>query len=280
MGNINSDSIKTFIENLPSNPWIIIISLGFTILSVILAIIFFIKSIKKKSPRFLVRSRNLVQKLDNNSDIKIYYNDEPVNNLTFSKVVIWNNGKETIHDRDITSSDPLMISVEDEFTILDVEILDCPSESNLINVEKLNNKSVRVDFEYLDHKDGCIIQVIHDGKNSENINVSGTIKGYGTLKEADLKKKSRIFRVIEYVLDKNRSVMLRSVKFMSFFMFIMPIVLFVTIIMDDPSLLRSYKKLVPLFLITIPYWWLAIIMKSRVVPRRFSSFYDDFEDIS
>lgn len=171
------------IESISSNPWLILISFIVTIISMILAILFYLKSRKTRKVEARIRSINLFK---NNSEkidkLSVFYDEKVVSNLTLTKIAFWNDGNDTINGSDIASTDPIKIVVQGEFIILESKIIYVKNESNLIRfADPINNSEVTLEFEYLDALEGVVIQILHTGNRSSDIRILGTIKGIGNI---------------------------------------------------------------------------------------------------
>lgn len=149
------------------------------LIGIIASYYFYRKSLKIKEPCWSVRSSNLIQDYSTKVEqLKILYKDEPVENLTISRVLFWNNGSDTIDGSDIKTANPLKIVGAENVNILDSTIIASNNASSQIKaiLNKAEN-SIPIEFDYLDDKQGAVIQIIHTGKTSEDIKVIGDIKG-------------------------------------------------------------------------------------------------------
>jgi hypothetical protein len=154
------------------------------IIGVIASYYFYRKSLRNKEPSWAIRSNNIVQGFSNKIEsLKVVYNDVLVENLTISKVLFWNEGAETIHRRDIETINKLRIDCLEKVKILDAKILVCNNRSSEFDVVVSEEENCAyILFDYLDRKQGAVIQVIHTGTISEDLRVVGDIKGVSTLR--------------------------------------------------------------------------------------------------
>lgn len=158
-----------------------IASFFLAVFGIIIAVVFYYKGKRLKNPTFSIRSFNLVKDFSKKlANLEVFYSGDKVENLTVSKVAFWNDGNETIRQDDIASSDHLKININDKYVLYDVEVLASTNKANQFNIHKENNISALITFEYLDPNDGAVIQVTHSGLLSEDITITGTIKGAGS----------------------------------------------------------------------------------------------------
>lgn len=174
------------ISSLATNPYSTVIGLIFTILSVVIAIIFYLRSKKEKIPYFEISSNTILEKLHKSLDgLEVHYKGEAQERITVTKVVFWNDGKETIDRNHLVEKDPLRLICPLSTKILDVRIVDCSAESNSVQIgSPVSDKDVTyypLSFEYLDYREYFVIQVIHNGNTHEQFNIEGKIKGVKTI---------------------------------------------------------------------------------------------------
>lgn len=159
------------------------------VIGVVVSYYFYRKSLRTKEPVYSIKSNNLISgTVSTLENLNISYKDYKVQNLTVSKILLYNQGAETITRQDIETKNRLTISSE-TCTFLDVSILQANNYSNNVEVT-LNPLSghIVVDFDYLDKNQGVVIQVIHDGLSSRNIEIRGDIRGVGKLTEVSPEK--------------------------------------------------------------------------------------------
>jgi len=150
---------------------------GLLLLTISLAFIGIILSIKKKQLLFITKTEYVIEKskivIDN---LSIKYGNEQIENLMVTKVALVNRGNVTILNNDIPVASPLYIVVPDECKILSATILAESNTSSLTTVIYESSSRIVVNFDYLDKKDGVVLQVIHTG-TSDQISFLGKLKG-------------------------------------------------------------------------------------------------------
>jgi hypothetical protein len=156
-----------------------ILGIGGIVIGVILSVYFYLKSLKIKQPNWTIKSNNLIRGWSGQiENLEIKYENGAVENLTISRIIFWNNGKETIDGDDLQTINPLRIEAKENVKILSVSVIEnnkISSEFKVTN-DKQNNYAI-IDFNYLDFQQGAVIQVIHTGKSSGDIFIIGDIKG-------------------------------------------------------------------------------------------------------
>lgn len=172
--------LNQIVSWLAANPWVILTSVFITILSLIYAI----KTRATKKPRYLITGRNIIHNYRSGIEkLEITSKGVPIPSLTVTQIKIWNKGNKTINRGDITEKDPLTVSISDGFRILGKTIYEKNEANNFKLVEVPDKNYLLVDFEYMDKNDGAVIEIFHTGNSPACIDIGGTIKGGGKIKD-------------------------------------------------------------------------------------------------
>lgn len=184
-----------------SNITWIILSLC-TIASLVFGIYSWIKSQKRKQLTYATKSNYIIQ---NNvrkiEKLDLMFDGKKINNLTITTFVIWNSQNTEIRSEDIVSDYELSISGGDEAEILDARILYESEPANKFTIIDSTSQGVRFSFEYVDKKEGFVVQLIHTGK-PKDLTVTVKIKGGDPLREyvnITYKKKPRLKYVLGWI---------------------------------------------------------------------------------
>ena len=157
-----------------------IISVSLGLLSILLATIFYFKSKKSKILSYAKRSyRIITNRFSSIEGVKVLLFDKEVETVTSTRVAIWNGGNETIHDNDIASMQPVIVSALDNEKIYKATIIEVSNDYNKIelsNIENLPN-GWKLNFEYLDPGDGVVIEILHNGTDKSDFSIGGKLKG-------------------------------------------------------------------------------------------------------
>lgn len=169
--------MQTIIEFFEGNPWFNLVSFFLGVIGIILAFLFYFKSIREKRPVYTKQTIRLInQALSALKNIEIKYNSVPVQNLSLTKIALWNSGKESIRNTDISSSEPLLITTNGRTIIYGFEV-SYQKKVNNVQVTKVNEESLGISFEFLDFNDGLVLDVFHSGSSSGDIVIKGTLIG-------------------------------------------------------------------------------------------------------
>jgi len=156
-----------------------------TILGIV-GIVLSIRSVKKKEPIYSIKSNNLISgSIATVENMKIDYKDYKGDDLTVSKLLFYNAGSETITRQDLETINRLRVSSE-TCKILDGSVLQVNNVSNNISLRfDPDSTNIFMDFDYLDFNHGTVLQVVHSGLSSKDINISGDIRGVQQIAQLD-----------------------------------------------------------------------------------------------
>jgi hypothetical protein len=133
-----------------------------------------------RGPRVVtqVSGATLVSVPDNEL-IKLTYDGHGVKRITQSQVWIWREGRGTVKGSDVSSADPVTLRVPEGFRILDVSVLKQSKTTNKVEVarDETDKTKATVTFDYLDPRQGAVIEVTHTGERPEVVVLGGTIMG-------------------------------------------------------------------------------------------------------
>lgn len=222
-----------------------ILSLVIGLLGIVLAIIFYVKSKRKKTLTYEIYGYNVINEYQSKiKNLEIKYKKKPIENLSLSKIAIWNSGNVTINRDEIVELSPILIKMKNEEEILDIKLIKQTENSNNFKLIK-NINSWKVDFDYIDKNEGCLLGIVHTGNLFDDIQLNGKIKGGKII-------------VNEQLNSDNFSSIVQEPTFPDFIKYN----------------INSYRKYgVPIFTILLiistyftiskfSYWWLAILLFS------------------
>jgi hypothetical protein len=171
---LNMHTFQKFFEN---NLWLNIVFLILSILSIYLAFYFYFKSKKEKLPVFNSKTISLFDASPIiSSKLEIKYNGSIVNKLLLTRIAFWNAGRESIRFQDIAPNAPFLITAPNDVIIYDIEIVD-QNPVNNFKIEKLNEQTIKVTFDFIDQNDGIIINIFRSSNMKDGLTISGKFIG-------------------------------------------------------------------------------------------------------
>jgi len=197
-----------------NNPLMGLASTVLTLSGVLLAIYFYLASIKERELAYYSDPiKTVVVKSGQASEIEVHYRGRIVSSdVTGVQVLVWNNGEESIHKENILSE--VKIVTKPSVPILEAKITKL---SRMVTQLEINSKLfsegiVPISWLILEKNDGALIQLIYEGSPDVEIILEGTIEGQAKFTRAELgekikspteqlasavkSKKSRLYEVI------------------------------------------------------------------------------------
>jgi hypothetical protein len=161
----------------------LIIAIVFFILGLIPAYYFYKKSLRTNEPAYSIKSINVIANYANHFPfLTVLYSDERVENFTVRAILFFNRGAAVLDGNDIAKLNPLRIVAKDcdilNSTVLAVNNTSSGFEANFDK----SHGMIDIRFEYLNHNDGAVVQIVHNGVSSENLELIGNVKGVETIK--------------------------------------------------------------------------------------------------
>jgi hypothetical protein len=174
------------------NVTLTIMSLVLAVLGILSAYYFYQKSLRERKPAYAVYTTVLIGGVQNViSDLQVLYRGQPVDEVSVSTVMFWNDGKETITKDDI--ADRIRFEPLNGVEILNAELVESLHPPNHFVVERATDGAkVWVDFDYLDFEQGALIQIVHTGMWGEVLKVEGSIHGVNEIKRMDSYGRSKL----------------------------------------------------------------------------------------
>ena len=127
------------------------------------------------------------------SEVVMTFNGEGVERLSRTTVIFWNVGTDVLRGEDIVRSDPLRVCLDADDRVLSHKVVGGSKDSNRAHVRQVDGAphELSVDYDYLDPRDGFVVEIMHDGKRRRPA-VRGVVKGLtngpesqGTATDAD-----------------------------------------------------------------------------------------------
>lgn len=123
-------------------------------------------------------------------ELEVLYRREPVRNLSVTYIAFWNAGRQTIRRSDLNVSNSHRLSIVathgstmEASKILDAKVIEInnPATAPTVEIDDARTRA-RLDFQYLDKDNGCVLRVLHTGGPGSHITIKGEIQGVSTIR--------------------------------------------------------------------------------------------------
>jgi hypothetical protein len=244
-------------------------------IGIVFSIIIYIKSKRRIEIAFYRRGLSIINGthllLD---DLEVFYRKEKVQLLMKSSIHIWNNGNCAIKQADIATRDKLKIRWENELIVYHVELHVPKDNKNAIRiVEKIKDKEIAIDFDYLNKDDGMEIVIFSNGIPSFFI-VTGTVIGskkpIKEIKDKRLGFSSKIIDYIQYSKIFSYIVLSVAVIFLGL-AWLAPDSIFVP---NEPVVITSIPTRIMLSIMSV-FWGLLVPIKYIMTKRKYPEINSD-----
>ncbi|MFC1888958.1 hypothetical protein ACFL4G_04295 [Thermodesulfobacteriota bacterium] len=171
------------LDSLTANDLPSIASVVVGLIGVLLAVVFYIKGRRMKRARYSTVGRTLIETSTPTVDgLTLLYNDRALERVTVTKVAVWSAGTETLRQSDIASQAELAVQFKEGAEILSASVLYVSEVANKVwlkdkPVECVSGWEVPFGFEFLEPRQGAVLQFVHTGSWSHGVTVAGKIIG-------------------------------------------------------------------------------------------------------
>jgi hypothetical protein len=112
-------------------------------------------------------------------ELKIFFNDEPIQSLVKHNILVWNSGNVPIRHEDfIKQGAPVEMTFPDEFEMLKSAIVRESSSANDISLSVSDDRrSAACKFLFLEPRDGFNVEILHSGDISNDPQIKFNIIG-------------------------------------------------------------------------------------------------------
>lgn len=117
--------------------------------------------------------------------LSVRYNDEPVERVFVTRVAIWNSGNEEIEESRFVNGKSISLHCDEPTKILDTQIIRETDADNRFRIVECTESEIRLAMDYMNPKDGVVVQVIHTG-SYKSISVDCKIKGGNGVKRTGI----------------------------------------------------------------------------------------------
>lgn len=174
------EPLKSFIAANPELINLVSIALGFA--GVLLAVYFYRRSKPIRQLSFACRTFRIISdKCQRVPGLGVAYLGKGIPSLSVTKLAVWNAGTEALRAQDIPSSDPLVIGVRgSKAQLLKVAVAEITNTANAASVQisaHNGRELATLTFEYLNPGDGLLIDVVHTGTGTDDIELRGSLVG-------------------------------------------------------------------------------------------------------
>jgi hypothetical protein len=110
---------------------------------------------------------------------KIVYKGKLRESVRISYIFFWNNGWDTINNSDIPKKGTLtIIPFNDRTSFYGADLVTVNNPANDVKIQYIDGSAeVEIQFDYLDNKNGGVVQIINNGGEEKSFNIVGEIKG-------------------------------------------------------------------------------------------------------
>lgn len=144
------------------------------VLGVLIGVVGVVRSRKERRPCWAFETHSVIGKgAELEGDVQILFQEHPVSQVSVTRVVLWNRGRQSIRKTDlvgeVTAGFPQGVEILREPRVVK------SSREEIGFLAKRKDRCVTLTFEFLDHEDGAMVEVVHTGDTATKPQLSATI---------------------------------------------------------------------------------------------------------
>jgi hypothetical protein len=171
-------TVNQLIHTLYTNPWFGVLASFCTIFSFLLAFYFYKRSRRTRALVCVTTSTHIIDDaIGCIPRLTVLYDGVPVNHLTITTLAFWNAGSETIDERNLVKTKPLCLALESPHRYMHIRTYPMRAANDVKHRLDKEARTCFIDFEFLDHNDGFVMDIIHTGEHDTSIRIDGVFKG-------------------------------------------------------------------------------------------------------
>jgi hypothetical protein len=157
----------------------LIITIVVSIIAILVAVYYGVKSLKKKKPAWAYKTTKVIG-LDTKApqELKLVFGDKVVPEVYRTMFIFLNKGNESIRQDDVT--DKVTVHFYETNMLREPHIVATSKPENRVTTKQIvneNEHAVEIDFLYLDNNDGLVLEALHT--KCKKIECNGNIIGAG-----------------------------------------------------------------------------------------------------
>lgn len=181
----NTDPRNTLILRLSANPWIAIVGLLSSLISIPLAIYLYVLTNRYPELVYYVSpARAIVVTQATASRLAVSFDGRPITqDVTAAQMAIWNRGKEAIRPQSVLQ--PVVIRTDGKVPILEATIRKKSREIVQLELKqsRIASGELELSWNILEDGDGGVLQIVYAGGPNIGIHATGVLEGQPAVRE-------------------------------------------------------------------------------------------------
>lgn len=210
-----------------------------------LGLLVYYKWYYKRNTFFCINGFNLINKPSaDKKNLKIISGNHEVDKITVSHIAFWNGGRKTISKSDIDTNDAPKIVSKNESKIYNIEIIMQSDPVNNFKITQADRSDYSLTFDHIAKSQGCVIKILHSGKEPNEINVTGKMKETGSIKKRTPQNGYYVWPLSIGVIDMVDGIFFNFGTY-TFLTFLLTLYGYIVIIILSPVFFSNWKNILP-----------------------------------
>jgi hypothetical protein len=158
---------------------------------------------RDRAPRWAIYTANIVSpEFPPPPELIMTFQGRPIERLSTSFIAIWNAGRGAISESDVRERDPIRIQAPRQAVrILNARVIQSRFSTIpqfRIHIEQDDCAVLRFE-EFLNHRQGCVVQVFHTGSSSADLEIRGEIQAASRWRRVDQQSTGYITKLLAVI---------------------------------------------------------------------------------
>lgn len=153
------------------------------ITSIILAVVYNRKQRYRKKIGYVISNKIIFDKNLTIDKLNVQYDHKRLEGLGVTSILVANIGYDSIEGEALSSIDPLRIVVGEGFEVLELSITYTDNKS--IKLDRASSQEGLINFEFLNSNEAFVIDFIHTGSPTQQIDLLGKIRNVKSFTKID-----------------------------------------------------------------------------------------------
>lgn len=150
-----------------------VISISLGIIGISISIYQYVKSLHDSTFFVRINTNSIIFDSPSISELKLTAQGIELKELSISTITFWNGGMKSINKSDISERNPIRIMFSTNCNILYSKVLISNNQDSNITIDRFEENSIKLHFDYLKMNNGAKIEVWHTGNFSNILHTEG-----------------------------------------------------------------------------------------------------------
>jgi len=174
-----------WMKELVVGPWFILAAFMVGVVGIVATLWTYWRAKPRRDLSYSTHSRCLLDHRGNpQTKLAVTYDGRTITTFTITRFVLWNRGTESLRRNDVAKGSPMTLKLLDG-DVLEATIIKASATTNAFALNKLDDHTCSIDFEYIDPSEGMVAEIRHTAPTGDPFCVLGKLIGVRKIARRD-----------------------------------------------------------------------------------------------